>query len=79
MQNIRIPPQFTVIQNRECIVELKSQYHYWRLTQHDDFYILAHKYFETDSYHKQCTGSEPQSLIRYIIRHDKAFEHILNS
>lgn len=54
MQNIRIPSHFTVIQNRECIVELKSQYHYWRLTQHNDFYILAHKYLETDSYHKQC-------------------------
>lgn len=73
MQNIKIPSHFTVIQNRECIIELKSQYHYWRLTQHYGFYILAHKYRKTDSYHKQRISSDPESLIRYIVRHDKAF------
>lgn len=79
MENIKIPSHFTVIQNREFILEFKSQYHYWRITQSYEIFVLAHKYRVSDAYHKQRIGSDPNSLIRYIIRHDTAFGRRLKS
>ena len=79
MENVKIPSHFTVIQNREYVLELRSKYHYWRITQNDDFFILSHKYRLSDAYHKQRVSSDPNSLIRYIIYHDKVFEHRFNS
>lgn len=79
MQNIKIPSHFTIIQNRECVLEFKSQFHYWRITENYGLYILAHKYQKSHSYHKQCSGTDPNALLRYTVRHDSFFATMLNS
>ncbi len=79
MQNIKIPSHFTIIQNRECVLEFKSQFHYWRITENYGLYILAHKYLASNAYHKQRIGSNPNLLLRYVVRHDKAFEMTMKS
>ena len=73
MQNIKIPSHFTVIQNREHVLEFKSQFHYWRITENYGLYILA------NAYHKQRIGSNPNLLLRYVVRHDKAFKMMMKS
>lgn len=72
--NIKIPSQFTIIQSNEFILEVKSKYHYWRLTQGNDILILAHKHHKNDKYHKQFTCYNTTKAIKYIVNHDKFVE-----
>lgn len=74
MINIKIPNGFTIIQNREDMIEFKSIYHYWRISKiNEEIMILSHKHEENHNYHKQFSFSynELSFIIRYIIRHDK--------
>lgn len=79
MEKVKIPSHFAIIQNREYVLELQSKYHFWRITQGDKFFILAHKYRISDAYHKQRIATDPQALIRYIVCHDNVFERRLKS
>lgn len=72
MRNVKIPKQFTIIQNREDMIEFKSIYHYWRISKiNEEIMILSHKYEENHNYHKQFSFSctDFSSIFRYIIRH----------
>ena len=74
LHNVKIPSNFTIIQKSEFLIEVKSKYHYWRLTQGNDILILAHKYQSKDEYHKQLTCHNPLKAFKYIENHDKFFE-----
>lgn len=74
LYNVKIPPQFSIIKYNEHVIEFKSKYHYWRLSQGNNILILAHKYHKNDSFHKQFTCYNPTKAFKYIIQHDKYVE-----
>lgn len=78
MTNVKLPKQFTIIQNREDIIEFKSIYHYWRISKiNEEIMILSHKYEENHNYHKQFSFScnDLSFIVRYIIRHDRCMSN----
>lgn len=68
--------QFTIIHQTSELIELKSKYHYWRLTciPGTEFYNLGHKHALNHPYHKQSIGSQLPTLhniYKYIQLHDE--------
>lgn len=74
--NITIPKQFHIIQNRPDLIEIRSKYHYWRITEYQDGVILSHKYNINDCYHKQGLFPDPYAAFRYIKKHDNYFSNL---
>ena len=72
MTNIKIPKWFTIIQDREDMIEFKSVHHYWRISKtNEEIMVLSHKYEKNHNYHKQFSCTDLSYIFRYIIRHDK--------
>ena len=71
LSNVKIPSHFQIIRHREDVIEIKSLYHYWQLTEGNGILVLSHRHHEHDCYHKQLTCATPQYAISYIIRHDE--------
>lgn len=63
---------FEIISEKPDSVEIKSEYHYWRIIERDGLYFLHHKHNEDDTYHIQShTPFASLCAIRkYIINHD---------
>jgi len=72
LDNFKIPEQFHILQNNKAgIIEIKSLYHYWKFTEGNNIIILSHKYNKFDKYHKQKIFYNPNTALKYIIKHDE--------
>lgn len=72
--HMTFPNDFIVLRQTDDLIEIKSRYHYWRITKvaPTGHYILSHKYFVDYQYHKQNIKRTYSltTIIKYIIRHD---------
>lgn len=74
---MRIPDTFLIMRQTDDLIELRSKYHYWRMTliPGADLYLLAHKYHIKDTYHKQAlrcgNPTTLKNIFSYIREHDE--------
>ena len=63
---------FEIVSEKPDSVELKSEFHYWRIIEKDGLYFLNHKYNEDEPYHVQShmPFASLSSIRKYISSHD---------
>lgn len=72
---------FTVLYQHDGWIELKSQYHYWKIVQIPGTkeWALFHKYRIHQKYHRQylsCPGTL-RNIYSYIKRHDRYISSLI--